>query len=622
MNKVLFFLTAAALLVSCTKEDAGVPGGNGDGNTPPFDFSTIENPVLNVAYDVPEGYQVYFEVYAENPLKTDDKGFVSLRDDVKPLSKGFTDASGKYGESIVLPSWVEDVYVYSPYIGVPQLLTGKVTGGAVTVTEPEEETGEQGVSRFAKAPACSIPGAVLLGGWDKLGRPDYIAGDEEMKYTGKHISRLNRVFNEGKPVSKIYFSASDIHVTEPANVTLCFVAEKAAAQNVLGYYCYPTGRKPASPADIAAPVFVFPRIKTNALKRGQAVRLKYFDENGVDRGYDFPAGVSIGWVLYHNGWNPKTGGIWTGEAAFYGDPDLNTAEPAEEKNHVALFKLDDMIFLGFEDWYNAWGDGDCNDVIFQVKANPLRAIDTDIPEVPDTDPDPADEAYFIDYEGTLAFEDNWPSYGDYDMNDVVVHYKATTYYTRNNEAVRTEDVFRLLWTGAVYRNGFGYETSCSRSDVEMTGDGTLEASGSKAVVLLFDDALTATADNTVQPEYRVGLKFRNPIPWKNYVPAPYNPFVLSRSERNHEIHLPYYAPTEKMNTALLGTEKDQSDAGKGIYYVSDKAYPFAIHITGDAPYVIPTEMTSIDKFYPGFLPWVNSGGTKNKDWYMHPVAQD
>lgn len=53
-------------------------------------------------------------------------------------------------------------------------------------------------------------------------------------------------------------------------------------------------------------------------------------------------------------------------------------------------------------------------------------------------PDPVEKA-------TLAFEDLWPSYGDYDFNDVIIDFSVNTVTNANNDAVKLEiDVYVWL----------------------------------------------------------------------------------------------------------------------------------------------------------------------------------
>ncbi|GAM74229.1 hypothetical protein JCM19241_5425 [Vibrio ishigakensis] len=63
--------------------------------------------------------------------------------------------------------------------------------------------------------------------------------------------------------------------------------------------------------------------------------------------------------------------------------------------------------------------------------------------------------YFPSEQGyaTLAYEDNWPYTADYDMNDVVMHYRITE-ILRDGEVVKSRIEGRLAAVGADYHNGF------------------------------------------------------------------------------------------------------------------------------------------------------------------------
>ncbi len=87
-----------------------------------FDYSTTQQVQLNVQYEVPEGYQVLFDVYFENPFEIDEEGQVVKRTDVVPKVTRMTDGNGKYAGLEVIPGYLDgDIYIYSSYIGVPTL---------------------------------------------------------------------------------------------------------------------------------------------------------------------------------------------------------------------------------------------------------------------------------------------------------------------------------------------------------------------------------------------------------------------------------------------------------------------------------------------------------------------
>ena len=58
---------------------------------------------------------------------------------------------------------------------------------------------------------------------------------------------------------------------------------------------------------------------------------------------------------------------------------------------------------------------------------------------------------------TLAFEDSWPVQADYDMNDVVVAQRITSYTNQSSELVRYDIQGQLLASGAGYSNGYGIQ---------------------------------------------------------------------------------------------------------------------------------------------------------------------
>lgn len=80
-------------------------------------------------------------------------------------------------------------------------------------------------------------------------------------------------------------------------------------------------------------------------------------------------------------------------------------------------------------------DENFSDVVITLKSNPVDAI-TDIPV---TNPD--EDKTSIDFlKGTYAFEDLWPSQGDYDMNDVVVRYNYGSTFDE-----KKSDIFRIIY---------------------------------------------------------------------------------------------------------------------------------------------------------------------------------
>ena len=102
------------------------------------------------------------------------------------------------------------------------------------------------------------------------------------------------------------------------------------------------------------------------------------------------------------------------------------------------------------------------------------------------------------------------------------------------------------------------------------------------------------------------------------VTPPYNPFIFVNG-RSREVHLVNYAPTDKADESFFNTSDDMSNINEGIYYITRYGeevdiMPFAINLP-TLDFEVPTESVKINDTYPGFIDWVKSKGTTNKDWY-------
>ena len=87
------------------------------------------------------------------------------------------------------------------------------------------------------------------------------------------------------------------------------------------------------------------------------------------------------------------------------------------------------------------------------------------------------------------------------------------------------------------------------------------------------------------------------------------------------------APTARMDYSYFRKDDDCSDYIHHTqqYFVRQGNYPFAFYLKNadiDAfkETILKRENESkpIDQFFPGFLDWSTSGGTRNQDWYLRP----
>ena len=278
-------------------------------------------------------------------------------------------------------------------------------------------------------------------------------------------------------------------------------------------------------------------------------------------------------------------------------------------------------------------------------------IDADGDGVPDaedaypTDPTRAFNNYYpASATSTLAFEDLWPSKGDYDMNDIVVDYQFKNVINTENKLIETFATFTLRATGASFYNGFGFQLSSNNipnSAMQVTGSAIhenyvmLNANGTeqgqnKPTIIVFDNAFdvlrypgSGYGINTIP-----GITYSTPVTITihiTYTPNTYtaadldithfNPFIIVNKERGKEVHLPDYAPTALANPAYFGTGDDKSNPSQGKYYKTANNLPWALNLSSTFSY--PIEKAEITKAYLHFIDWVVSNGTDYTDWYTN-----
>ncbi len=243
--------------------------------------------------------------------------------------------------------------------------------------------------------------------------------------------------------------------------------------------------------------------------------------------------------------------------------------------------------------------------------------------------------------GTLAWEDLWPSQGDYDFNDNVVYYETTMVYNSDNNLVDIITDYTVKAVGASFRNGLAVQfdnlqpgeiNSVSGSVITsnyagFNSNGT-ESGPDKAVFYVFDD--TESVIN------RAGGSFFNTLENGNigtseiinisinFDPAidpdlagepPFNPFLIKDGNRDIEIHLPDYIPTSLADQSYFGQNNDDSNPATGRYYKTTNNLPWAIHIPALLDHMI--EYIEISEGYHYFDEWAESDGSNCQNWYQN-----
>ncbi|QTN39085.1 LruC domain-containing protein [Cryomorphaceae bacterium] len=274
------------------------------------------------------------------------------------------------------------------------------------------------------------------------------------------------------------------------------------------------------------------------------------------------------------------------------------------------------------------------------------APDADGDGVPDSDDDYPNDAslafnnFYPDASSTatIAFEDLWPSYGDYDFNDVIIDYKVNTITNSDNDAVQVIVETYVRAVGGSKGHGFGIQFdnltdaqiqsvtgSVLAGGINISGKG-LETGQSKPVVIVYEtveDVInrpggslyntipanpTGTSDTTT-----IVMTFTNPLAVNSFGTIPFNPFIFVDGTRSHEIHMVDKAPTDKMDMTLFGQSNDASDPASGVYYKSADNYCWGIEIPAEFDY--PVERQDIVVSHLKFAQWAQSSGGSSSDWY-------
>ena len=137
LHVLLGITISSALMFSCISED--INDMKGDSKPTNLVASNEQTVDFQIGYDVPQGYRVKFDVYAENPFEVTADGF-GKKFGVSPIVVAMTDENGQYNISRIISGGVKEVYVTSNSIGVPALLHGTIQNGTVKPVEIDMST--------------------------------------------------------------------------------------------------------------------------------------------------------------------------------------------------------------------------------------------------------------------------------------------------------------------------------------------------------------------------------------------------------------------------------------------------------------------------------------------------
>lgn len=257
---------------------------------------------------------------------------------------------------------------------------------------------------------------------------------------------------------------------------------------------------------------------------------------------------------------------------------------------------------------------------------------------------------------TLAFEDNWPHVADYDMNDVVIHYRITEFV--QNGIVRKSFIQgRLAAVGADYHNGFAIrleglaraavdpQLSRQYHNQQLINDNGLEPDSAEAIFVVSEDITRhktsqcryfRTDSNCREEEsfsFAIHINLLEDADNTSLVSMPYDPFIFAtpgyyhgeslplHPGRSWEVHLPDQAPTEKFDgVSMWGLGSDASDPTTNTYFKTSSNLPWALLMFQEWQW--PLERIDLVEAYPKFAEFAESAGEQGQQWYAPSNAQD
>lgn len=473
---------------------------------------------------------------------------------------------------------------------------------------------------------------------------------------------------------------TNLRFSEDAEVWVTFVAEGAGYRNSVGFFTYDPARPPATPAEVQEKIIFANTSMPSPLDAAGTY------QNTVHLG-KFKAGQALGFVIISDGFS-STGRLYNGSRIggvkdnanknwiFYTLRHLNPEAPSTQNLNVHTVMLKDVsdasegyqrLVIGFEDINREYGgDHDFNDVALAVHVTPRRAIqnlatlqqlvsatdlDSDGDGVKDaldefpTDPTRAFSRYYpgAGAWGTVAFEDQWPQRGDYDMNDVVMRYRSREIMNAQRQVTALTVEYELAARGGLTDSGFGLHLpgisagSVASATLSIGGAPAqalpVEAGQTEAAFMLMKsvqrympigaDAACPFANTraecpAVAPvPMRLEISFTQPLAASQFT-APFNPFIFRSAQRGQEVHLPGKPPTALADAKLFGTGVDRSSPGSTNTYMDAQRRPWALDMP--TAWAWPLETTDLLRPYPRFASWATSGGTTARDWYVNGLV--
>lgn len=685
ITRFCIFACLSVAAVSCSEDEFFEKGNETPeekvANT--FDFSTSQDIDLIVDYSDFKVYgPVKFSIYSTNPIVNENEYNEYVDESIEPIFEAYTDSDGKFDATISLPAYAKVLHIVTGnfMIGLTRKAVEVVNGEArlklannasaaraaanwnTRATGPGEETDDLSVMswlsyNFKKGGSISNTRVYKnwhtpLGTWNSAtGRPSYLLSSstfssEEM--AGLYATACNAL-NSGTTCKEDYRASADLTLIMDSEVSIAALGSMTCWNSSFGYYYYKGEKPPTKRTDLNI-IMLFPNTQDGhrytpqfgkqyqnniGMVRGDMIQLMYYpniakgDYSGATK--VFPKGTKLGFILKPNGWTnqgdnfgTKNGSklmnskmnIWAAstEGMSYCNTDMGSYKHPNYEGEARTAKFAYISpsgkaysIVSVED---ACDDKDYDDLLFAL--NPANVF-KELPTV---------EVGKTTTHGVYAFEDRWPARGDYDMNDVMLDYQHEMEFNKDGNVTKETFSFTSYQNYVTLKSGLAVklQTKATPSNIVTKKNGKTVSFTKDGIYYYLTADITSELGSTYTFEvtYSTGQAYSNL--------ATVEPFLYrDENGKRWELHLPYEAPTNKMDKSLFGTEDDASDISANKYYVRAGDYPFAffldeaiIEYFTDNILKKENENTPIDTFFPEFKSWSTSKGQKNADWYLHP----
>lgn len=233
----------------------------------------------------------------------------------------------------------------------------------------------------------------------------------------------------------------------------------------------------------------------------------------------------------------------------------------------------------------------------------------------------------------VAYEDLYPSRGDYDFNDAIIAYNYALGVNGSGEVEQISGTAYLLARGAQYShdwslrlpvsgisdNAIGAKTCTVERSADQNVPGIVSSSGCE---------LTGNSSGITWkafPDTRLlfpGTDGKNPTsdsPVNTYVGATFATGLVMRGPKaTMNMTLPTFTALNKFGADDLVLFV--KDTGETINLLTQDNLNFPFAMVMPTQWKWPQERIEIGSAYPTFLNFISSGGTNNLQWYNAPDA--